>query len=156
MCWMMLVLPYAESLIMFSEARASAQSVWSQPAHSSTHHTTHSFLSQHTVWTSWRVPINGINFTTSRLNDWKEGHATYIMDWRNRGSVPEKKFSFLFHNVCIGFGHQRASNKRVTGSSSKTVKNERSYTYTLRIIMRRITTFRSTTDRIFDGGIIMF
>ena len=77
MCWMLLVLSRAEVLNMFSNARARAQSVWSQPVHSSTHHATHSFLSQHPVCTSRRVPIHGINFATSRSNDWKEWYAKY-------------------------------------------------------------------------------
>ena len=70
-----------------------AQSVWPQP--------THSLLSQHTVWTSWCVPIHGINFATSRPNDSKEWYANCIKDWRNWGSVPAIFFFFSTMSVSV-------------------------------------------------------
>jgi len=121
MCWMLLlVLPcHAQNYVLKCMSEGSVSVT-----------TTRAFLNTSPAhcWTSWCVPIHSISFATSRPNDWIECYA----NWRNRGSVPDF-FSFLSHNVCVGFGHQSASKSTDTGGFSKTDKNERRSTSTLRI-----------------------
>jgi hypothetical protein len=128
MCRMLLVLPRAKLLKLYSQKRERGLSRCEHNSCNPQHITPLIHFYPSTLFEPAGVfrhmastaPLTG-------LTNGKGDILTILQSVKIRGSIPDTK-NYILRNICIGSGHQPASSSAVIVGS---VKNERSYTSTL-------------------------